>query len=186
MGRSRYKITTETSPHFLTLTVNHWLPVFTRPATTQIIYSAWQQLQQESSFRLYAFVILENHLHFIAQSDNLSRDLKYFKGRTARYILDYLIQNRVDFLLKQLAYRKNSYKRQSRYQFWQEGSHPQLIETMQVLRQKVDYIHYNPVKRGYIALPEHWLYSSARAYLGLDSGISIFKDWYGNNKKYGE
>lgn len=179
MSRTRYKITKETSPHFLTLTINNWIPVFTRPATTRIIYSAWQQLQQESSFRLYAFVILENHLHFIAQSDNLSRDLNYFKGRTARYILDYLIQHQVDFLLKQLAFRRKAYKKQSRYQFWQEGSHPKLVESSKVLRQKVDYIHQNPVKRGYVALPEHWLYSSAGAYHGLSCDLDIFTHWYG-------
>ena len=179
MSRTRYKICKETSPHFLTLTINNWLPIFTRPATTQIIYSAWQQLQRESSFQLYAFVILENHLHFIAQSDNLSRDLKYFKGRTARYILDYLIQRNISFLLEQLAYRRKAYKKQSQYQFWQEGSKPKLVESGDILRQKVDYIHYNPVKRGYVARPEHWLYSSAGVYLGLPCQLDIFTHWYG-------
>ena len=179
MGRTRYKITTNTSPHFLTLTINNWLPIFTRPATTKIIYSAWQQLQRESSFKLYAFVILENHLHFVAQSDDLNRDLKYFKGRTARYILDYLMQNRIDFLLEQLAYRKKLHKKQSRYQLWQEGSKPKLVESGKILRQKVDYIHQNPVKRGYVALPEHWLHSSAGVYQGLSSEVDVFTHWYG-------
>lgn len=181
MGRTRYKITNKASPHFLTLTINNWLPVFTRPSTTKIIYAAWQQLQQESSFKLYAFVILENHLHFVSQSDNLDRDLKYFKGRTARYILDYLMQNRVDFLLEQLAFRKKTHKKQSRYQFWQEGSKPKLVESCDILRQKVDYIHQNPVKRGYVALPEHWLHSSAGIYQGVSAelGVDVFTHWYG-------
>ncbi|MGR3319469.1 MAG: hypothetical protein ACUZ8O_13455 [Candidatus Anammoxibacter sp.] len=56
---------------------------------------------------------------------------------------------------------KKKYKSGSRHQFWQEGSHPQLIEDVVVLKQKVEYMHMNPVKRGLVRLPEHWFYSSA-------------------------
>lgn len=34
------------------------------------------------------------------------------------------------------------------------------------MRQKLDYIHHNPVRRGYVDLAEHWRYSSARDYQG--------------------
>ena len=33
-----------------------------------------------------------------------------------------------------------------------------------MLRQKIVYIHNNPVRRGYVDAPEHWRYSSARNY----------------------
>jgi hypothetical protein len=56
---------------------------------------------------------------------------------------------------------------------WEEGNHPQIIETEAVLRQKVEYIHNNPVKRGYVDLPEHWRYSSARNYLGQEGLIDV-------------
>jgi hypothetical protein len=36
-----------------------------------------------------------------------------------------------------------------------------------MLRQKLDYIDYNPVKRGYVDEPVHWRYSSARTLRGL-------------------
>ena len=44
-------------------------------------------------------------------------------------------------------------------------------QKLQMLRQKLDYIHCNPVKRGYVAAPEHWLYSSARNYMLGDHSI---------------
>ncbi|MEN8176712.1 MAG: transposase, partial [Pseudomonadota bacterium] len=37
MGRSRYKIIDPELPHFVTCTVLHWIPVFTRPATVEIL-----------------------------------------------------------------------------------------------------------------------------------------------------
>lgn len=35
MGRSRYTITDDNAPHFLTFTVLNWLPVFTGPGTVR-------------------------------------------------------------------------------------------------------------------------------------------------------
>jgi putative transposase len=68
---------------------------------------------------------------------------------------------------------------QSTYQVWEEGSHPQRIEDEVVMRQKLDYIHYNPVKRGYVDLPEHWRWSSARNYLGQSGLVPVDTGWLG-------
>lgn len=80
-------------------------------------------------------------------------------------------------MLALLAQLKRPHKIESDYQIWEEGSHPQLIETEAVMRQKLDYIHQNPVKRGYVDLPEHWRYSSARNYAGMAGLIEVVKDW---------
>ena len=63
------------------------------------------------------------------------------------------------------------------YQFWQEGVHPELIQDEEMMRQKVDYIHQNPVKRGYIDQAIHWRYSSARDYEGEAGLIDICRSW---------
>ena len=78
MPRSRYRILNGQSPHFMTATINHWLPIFTRPATVNIVLDSWRFLQRETGFTLYGYVILENHLHLIAASDDLSRDMQRF------------------------------------------------------------------------------------------------------------
>jgi hypothetical protein len=46
-----------------------------------------------------------------------------------------------------------------------------------VLRQKREYIHQNPVKRGYVDDPVHWRYSSARNYAGLPGLIPVYMEW---------
>jgi len=45
------------------------------------------------------------------------------------------------------------------------------------MRQKLDYIHYNPVKRGYVDLPEHWRYSSACDYIGQKGLVEVNRVW---------
>ena len=86
------------------------------------------------------------HLHLVAKSENLSLDIQRFKSFTAREIIAYLESRDSGRLLELLALFKRSHKTESRYQVWEEGSHPQLIESEIMMRQKLDYIHQNPVK----------------------------------------
>ena len=53
----------------------------------------------------------------------------------------------------------------SKHQVWQEGSHPEAIFKEKFARQKMDYIHLNPVRAGMVKTADEWPYSSARAYL---------------------
>jgi len=101
-------------------------------------------------------VILESHLYLVAKSENLSRDIQRFKSFTAREIIAYLESRGSSRLLELLVLFKRSHKTESRYQVWEEGSYPQLIGSEMMMRQKLDYIHQNPVKRGYVDQLEHW------------------------------
>ena len=72
-----------------------------------------------------------------------------------------------------LRFSKRAHKVDREYQFWQEGIHAELVFSEAMMREKLDYIHVNPVKRGYVNLPEHWRYSSAANYAGLEGLIDI-------------
>jgi REP element-mobilizing transposase RayT len=133
-----------------------------KPQAAGIILEVLRYRQKENGWKINSYVILENHLHMIVQSKNLAMELPHFKFYTARQLIDHLKECRAERLLQQLAFFRKDHKRQDRnYQCWEEESHPQLIENGQVLRQKLEYIHQNPVKRGYVDDPTHWRYSSA-------------------------
>jgi len=176
MGRSRYKIVDPTLPHFVTCTVLHWVPVFTRPVTVDIILDSLRFLSKEG-LKVYAYVILENHLHLVVQSEQLDRDMARFKSYTSRRLIQYLPEYNVSQVLEQLAFYKKAHKNDRAYQFWQEGLHPEWVQNDAMMRQKVDYIHANPVKRGYVDKAEHWRYSSARDYLGNEGLLEVCRLW---------
>jgi len=46
-----------------------------------------------------------------------------------------------------------------------------------MMRQKLEYIHYNPVERGYVDEPAHWRWSSARNYAGLAGLFPVVTEW---------
>ncbi len=116
-------------------------------------------------------------MHLVVQSRQLSRDLARFKSYTARELLAYLHQHNVFRILDQLAFCKKAHKIDRAYQFWQEGYHPEWIQNNEMMRQKIGYIHQNPVKRGYVDRPDHRHYSSARNYLGQNGLIEVCKNW---------
>jgi REP element-mobilizing transposase RayT len=122
-------------------------------------------------------VILENHLHLIASAPELSNAIKSFKMYTARQIIDLLEFHGATVLLRQLRALKRRHKTDSEYQVWEEGSKPKQIGGDAMMLQKLEYMHQNPVKRGYVDDPVHWRYSSARNYAGMPGLVDVITDW---------
>ena len=176
MGRSRYKFTEPDKPHFMTVTVLHWIPVFTRPETVSILLDSLRHLMSQG-MKVHAYVILENHLHLLAQSPELDKDVAKFKSYTAQQLIKWLTERKAKTVLDQLVFYKKAHKDDRAYQFWQEGVHPELIQDEVMMRQKVEYIHQNPVKRGYVDRAEHWRYSSGRNYLGMEGLLEVERLW---------
>jgi putative transposase len=63
------------------------------------------------------------------------------------------------------AGRKNS-NNKNNFQFWQQHNKPVELYSNEVIKQKPDYIHNNPVEAGFVDNPEQYLFSSARDYAG--------------------
>jgi len=177
MTRSRYRICETDYPYFMTCTIVGWLPVFTRVEAVEIVLDSWRHLQRERGLKLFGYVILENHLHLIASAPRLSAVMQSWKSYTARGILDLLERRAASVLLRQLRAHKLRHKTQSQYQVWHEGSEPKQIASDETMRQKLEYMHNNPVERGYVDDPLHWRYSSARNYAGQRGLIEVVTDW---------
>jgi putative transposase len=177
MGRSRYQVISS-QPHFLTCSTVEWIPLFSHPQLATILLESLQFLQDQQRMAIYSYVIMENHLHMIASAEDLSRQVRAFKSFTARSMVDWLRSNNPNgYWLKRLAAAKLAHKTGQHYQIWQEGSHPQVITSEDMMRQKVEYIHNNPVKRGYVDDPAHWRYSSCRDYEGEPGLLPITVLW---------
>jgi len=177
MGRSRYKIYEPTHPHFITCTVLHWIPLFTNQESVAIIFSSLKHLQESDNMKIYSYVILENHLHLIARSNDISKSMHKFKSFTAKELLKLLQQKNITTILEQLAFYKKAHKMQTEYQVWQEGIHAKLINSESMMIEKINYIHNNPLKRGYVDEASHWRYSNARDYEGVSGLLEVERMW---------
>jgi putative transposase len=159
--RSHYKIHDSEGVYFLTSTVVEWIPIFTSKPYFDILISSILYCQKNLSLSVFAYIILDNHFHMVCLAPELSKVLQSLKRHTAKMIIGQLEQDQKTWVLDLLSFYRKKHKKESEYQVWQEGFHPQQILSVEMLNQKIEYIHYNPVKRGLVMCPEHWVYSSA-------------------------
>ena len=98
-----------------------------------------------------------------------------FMKYTAQQLKRSLIKNNKDILAE---LKVDKYDRE--YQIWKREPLSIELRTPAVFDQKLDYIHYNPVKAGLCKYPEEYYYSSARFYHdGVDS-FGILTHYSGN------
>jgi putative transposase len=171
--RSRYRIHEEHKAHFITGTIVEWLPIFTTGAFCEILVQSLLHCREHKGLLIHAWVILDNHFHAVLSGPDLAKTVRDLKRFTARALLEQIRAESRDWLLNQLAHYCASHKTESDHQVWQEGVHPQAIMSDDMMRQKLDYLHNNPVKRGMVASPEHWRFSSAHEW--LEGAIPVFK-----------
>jgi len=179
MTRSRYKIVENKYPHFMTCTIVEWLKVFNTPSCVQIIFDAWNYARKNQGLQILGYVIMPHHLHMIARAPDLSKVMQSFKSITAKRIIEDVTNLGKEHLLLAFEDFKRTHKSESTYQVWQEGNHPQELTNEHMIRQKLDYMHSNPLRAGLVTRSEDWPYSSVRNYLGLESPFEIDKNWRG-------
>jgi len=170
---TRFPIHDEQAPHFLTCTINDGWPVLARPPAARVVLNALQHMQEARRMRLYAYVVMENHLHLVAEAAHLSREIQAFKSFTAHRIVAVLTECGATHALTMLRHSKRACRNDRTYQVWRTCNYPkQLVDTAMV-KQKIAYIHDNPVRRGYVDEATHWRYSSARNYTGQSGLIDV-------------
>jgi putative transposase len=154
-------------PQFFTATILGWKHLLAADTHKDIIINSLKFLVTEKRIILNAFVIMSNHIHLIWQPSfafTPSRIQASFMKQTAKQLKLSLTQNDAAALNN---FKVNKYDRM--YQIWKRDSLSIELRTHAVFMQKLEYIHYNPVKAGLCINPEDYYYSSARFYAtGID------------------
>ncbi|RYF85288.1 MAG: transposase [Chitinophagaceae bacterium] len=168
---SKYKFRDQDTVYLITFSVVHWIDVFIRNEYKTILLDSWGYCMKHKSLDIYAWCIMTSHVHMIIGShqklDAIMHDMKIYTSKSMRNaILSNQQESRKDWMMSLL-------NQNNRFQFWQNGSHPIALTTPSLFRQKLDYIHDNPVAAGFVEAPENYLYSSARDYHGRKGLIDI-------------
>jgi putative transposase len=154
--------TTTYYPQFFTATILNWKHLLKEDKYKQVIVESLQFLVKEKRVVVYAYVIMNNHLHIIWQMNNEhTREVVQhsFLSYTAKLLKGMLEKDNPVFLEE---FRVNAKDRQ--YQIWERNALSVDLFTPTVFEQKLEYIHLNPVKKEYCIHPEEYRFSSARFY----------------------
>lgn len=177
-----YKFHNPKGLYFVSFATVYWLDIFVREEYFTIITESITHCRKHKGMLLYAYCIMPSHIHLIFQSvkESPAELLRDFKGYTSRKLIKAIEENPQEsrkgwflFMMERAA-KKNATV--SNRQFWQQHNQPVELWTPEVIKQKIDYIHENPVKAGFVVNAVDYKYSSARNYEGGHVIIEIDED----------
>lgn len=170
----KYKIRDQDKLHFVTFTTIHWLDVFIRREYCDILLDSLKFCQKNKGLEVYAYCIMSSHVHLIIgkngsqKLEDIIRDIKkYTSVKIIEAIIKHQAESRKSWLLQMFEAAGLSNSHNTNYQFWQQHNHPIELSTNEMIEERLNYVHDNPVKAGIVLSPEHYLYSSAVNYAGL-------------------
>ena len=168
-----YCITKNTPYYFCTDTIVGWQCVFISLPFFEAIVDSFNYCQREKGLMIHGYVIMPNHIHTIlsAANGNLSDVLRDYKRFTSGRISELLNEAGNNRLLNYFSTAAGRIGRGNEYKVWQSGSHPEAIISNDFFIQKLNYIHNNPVRKGFVERPEYWMFSSARNYVMDDHSV---------------
>ncbi|MBE0494168.1 MAG: transposase, partial [Thiomicrospira sp.] len=123
---------------FFTLVTAQRRSVFNNPISINLLRQAIRQVKSKHPFQIDAFVLLPDHLHAIWTLPENDTDY----SMRWRLIKTWYVKNGIE---------KN---------VWQPRFWEHTIRDEQDFNRHLDYIHYNPLKHGYVNRVKDWPYSS--------------------------
>jgi putative transposase len=176
-----YKINHQEGIYYITFATVEWVDLFTRAEYRNILIDSLKFCQNHKGLQIFGWVIMSNHVHFIlrSKSGDLSGTIRDFKKYTAVKLIQEISYNskesRKDWMLDVFKKAGKSNSQNKNYQLWQQNNHPKEIlpYSPKFGKQKLDYIHNNPINAGLVEKAEDYIYSSARDYAGIKGLIEI-------------
>ncbi len=163
--------------YFVTTTVVGRRKILTEPPIAGIIVESLGYLRKEGRVKLFSYVIMPDHLHLILlplqkdeKEQTISDVMRDFKKFTSKRIVGYLKKTGRTVLLDFFSGSARGHKGQQ-YKVWQDGFFDENVFTQNFLNQKIQYIHYNPVRKGMVTEPEDYPFSSATNFVSEGEGI---------------
>jgi REP element-mobilizing transposase RayT len=166
--------------YYITSNVYNRLSIFTRSPFVLPLLDSLNYYRYKYRFKLLGYVIMPDHLHLLifpqdaALVGDMMRDFKKFTA--TRIIRQAQIEQNQAWLVAFSA--AGSETGRSENKVWQDDFWEMNIFSERFVRQKLNYIHRNPVRAGLVNAPEAYPYSSYRNYISDDdSWIEIDRGW---------
>ena len=176
----KYKFRNPDGVYFITFSVVSWIDVFTRDVYRNIMVDSFNWCIKNKGLVVHAWVIMTNHIHMIVSRNRnhalevIMRDMKKFTSvKLINEIKDNSRESRKEWMLKIFREAGEAKSGNEKYQFWQQGNHPIELDSNEIMEQKLDYLHNNPVKQGFVSEAEYYNWSSAMDYAGVKGFVDI-------------
>ena len=154
--------------------------VFDRPSFIIPLYDSLAFYRHKLDIKILGYVFMPDHMHLLLwpqQAENITAFMRDFKEFTAKRIVRQAKVEKRDDLLNTFRLAGEATGR-AIHKVWQDDFWEVNVFTERFLRQKLNYIHRNPVRAGIVTEPSDYPYSSFRNYeIGDESLMEIDRGW---------
>ena len=174
-----FKSKEENLVHYITCVTFDRIPLFQRNKICSLFIDALEATRTKDPFKLIGYVIMPDHIHLLANpiALNISKVVGRLKGRAATKILKDLRMLGCWDVLDEVKLLQPLKSGQT-HAVWLKDFSSIDIWSHKFIRQKLHYIHMNPVRAGFCDHPAKWLWSSYHAYFPHELGsVPIEIDW---------
>ncbi len=164
--------------HYVTTVAYKRLPIFRTETPCQIFINVLKEIREIHPFKLVGYVIMPDHVHLILNplAEKISVIMRKLKGKSAHLVVNWLKENNFTESLKKLSVEAKTERQ--KYAVWQRDFSAVDLWSPKFLRQKLDYIHLNPIRAKLCDHPAKWTFSSYHAYSPHKKGeVPIEIDW---------
>ena len=156
--------------HELTFSCYKRQPLLKNKKVKQFLADAINNASDQHNFDVWAYVFMPEHIHLLIYPRNeiysISNILKSIKQSVSRKVL------------KRLKDKKSKYLKlletgliRPAYRFWQDGGgYDRLYYSAKEILKQINYIHDNPIRRGFVDDITDWEWSSANSWLNNEQG----------------
>jgi REP element-mobilizing transposase RayT len=170
------KINEPNGVYFITFTCAQWLPLFKITNAFSSVYK-WFDVLNKAGHHIVGYVIMPNHIHILIAFCTSKKSINNIIGEGKRFlayeIIRVLFLKNEHALLEKLSkeVRPSKKKINKKHQVFERSFDWKECYSINFMKQKVNYIHLNPCKKGLAKLPEDYLHSSAKYYFTGVQGI---------------
>jgi putative transposase len=148
---------------FVTFSCCHRHKLFISPTVIELFLDTLKAIRRERALRIFGYVVMPEQVHLILHppdSLKLGSVIAELKSKSAsRIIAESLIELPCDCRIMKSGHERRA--------FWQPRRYDHNCRTPDTAIEKINYCHTNPVKRGLVAEPAQWRWSSYNWYAGM-------------------
>ncbi len=130
--------------YFITKCIESRRAILANPVAAETVIQSLVHLRGQGHIKLLAFVVMPDHYHAVftllpgQELSTIMRRVGSYTANRIRKVLDL------------------------RHTIWQDdGFYDHACRNDDEVRDAVEYVHDNPVRKGFVAAPEEWVFSSA-------------------------
>jgi putative transposase len=150
---------------FVTFACHKGYPLFTNPDIAQLFIDHLSALRSNQNIKIFAYVLMPEHVHLVLlppENVKLGILIGQMKGRFARDVVQ-LWEQQGATVPKQLCNVEHGTRK---HIIWKRRCHDHNCRNIEAVKTRIEYCHYNPVRRGLVKKPDAWKWSSCQWYMG--------------------